>query len=41
MPPFSKNLYESELTAMCDVSLRGKTGEMLPQLVDAVQALGG
>ena len=33
------NLYESELTAMCDVSLRGKAGEMLPQLVDAVQEL--
>jgi NAD-dependent deacetylase len=34
------NLYESELTPLCTVSLRGKAGEILPQLVEAVQALG-
>ena len=33
------NLYESELTAFCTVSLRGRAGEILPQLVQAVQAL--
>jgi NAD-dependent deacetylase len=33
------NLYESELTPLCTVSLRGKSGDMLPQLVQAVQAL--
>lgn len=33
------NLYESELTPLCTVSLRGKAGEILPRLVEAVQAL--
>jgi NAD-dependent deacetylase len=33
------NLYESELTPLCTVSLRGKSGEILPQLVQAVQEL--
>lgn len=33
------NLYESELTPMCNVSCRGKAGDILPQLLDAVQAL--
>ena len=33
------NLYESELTPMCHVSCRGKAGDILPQLVEAVQAL--
>ena len=33
------NLYESELTSLCTVSLRGKSGEILPQLVQAVQTL--
>lgn len=33
------NLYESELTPMCTVSLRGKAGEILPQLVQAVANL--
>jgi NAD-dependent deacetylase len=31
------NLYESELTPLCSVSLRGKTGELLPRLVEAVR----
>jgi NAD-dependent deacetylase len=35
------NLYESELTPLCTVSLRGKSGEILPQLVDAVRELQG
>lgn len=33
------NLYESELTSLCSVSLRGKTGEILPKLVEAVREL--
>jgi NAD-dependent SIR2 family protein deacetylase len=33
------NLYESELTPMCTVSLRGKAGDILPQLVQAVADL--
>jgi NAD-dependent protein deacetylase/lipoamidase len=33
------NLAESELSALCTVSLRGKSGEVLPQLVQAVQEL--
>lgn len=33
------NLYESELTPLCSVSLRGKTGELLPRLVEAVREL--
>ncbi len=33
------NLYESELTSKCTVSLRGPAGEILPQLVQAVQDL--
>lgn len=33
------NLYESELTPLCSVSLRGKTGELLPRLVEAIRAL--
>ncbi len=31
------NLYESELTSMCHVSLRGPSGELLPQLVKMVR----
>ena len=30
------NLYESELTALCDVSLKGGAAEILPRLVKAV-----
>lgn len=33
------NLYESEITPVCDVSLRGATGEILPRLVAAVGEL--
>lgn len=33
------NLYESELTPLCTVSLRGKSGDLLPQLVHTVREL--
>ncbi len=33
------NLYESEITRMCDLSLRGTTGQVLPRLAQAVSAL--
>jgi NAD-dependent deacetylase len=33
------NLYESEITPICDVSLRGPTGEVLPRLTAAVSEL--
>ncbi|MGH7879194.1 MAG: Sir2 family NAD-dependent protein deacetylase, partial [Candidatus Binataceae bacterium] len=33
------NLYESEITALCDFSLRGPTGEVLPRLTAAVAEL--
>jgi NAD-dependent deacetylase len=33
------NLYESELTPFCTVSLRGRAGDILPQLVQAVRDL--
>ncbi len=33
------NPYESDITPLCAVSLRGPSGELLPQLVTAVQAL--
>ncbi|MCS6927077.1 MAG: NAD-dependent protein deacylase, partial [Candidatus Binatia bacterium] len=33
------NLYESELTPLCTVSLRGPAGQVLPQLVHAVKEL--
>lgn len=33
------NLYDSEITAYCAVSLRGKSGEILPQLVQAIREL--
>ncbi len=32
------NPYESEMTPLCEISLRGPSGELLPQLVTAVQA---
>ena len=32
------NLYETELTYMCNISLRGKSGEILPELVNTVKA---
>jgi NAD-dependent deacetylase len=33
------NLYESEITSFCDLSLRGPTGETLPRLAAAVSEL--
>src|SRR5215469_3033861 len=33
------NLYESEITPICDISLRGPTGEILPRLSAAVSDL--
>jgi NAD-dependent deacetylase len=30
------NLYESEITKICDISLRGATGEVMPRLVAAI-----
>src|SRR5580692_1039405 len=33
------NLYESEITPLCDFSLRGQTGEALPRLTAAVAEL--
>lgn len=33
------NLYESEITRVCDISLRGATGEVLPRLTAAVSDL--
>lgn len=33
------NLYESEITPLCDFSLRGPTGEVLPKMVAAVSEL--
>jgi NAD-dependent deacetylase len=30
------NLYESEITKLCDISLRGATGEVMPRLVAAI-----
>jgi NAD-dependent deacetylase len=33
------NLYESEITRICDISLRGGSAEVLPRIVDAVGEL--
>ena len=33
------NLYESEITPICDISLRGPTGEVLPRLTAAISDL--
>jgi len=33
------NLYESEISPICDISLRGPTGEILPRLTAAVSEL--
>ncbi len=33
------NLYESEITRICDISLRGATGELLPRLTAAIADL--
>jgi NAD-dependent deacetylase len=32
------NLYESEITPVCDVSLRGRTGRVLPMLLETLAA---
>ncbi len=32
------NLYETELTPLCGISLRGRAGEVLPQLVNYIKA---
>ena len=33
------NLYETEMTPLCDISLRGKSGEVLPELVECIKQL--
>jgi NAD-dependent deacetylase len=33
------NLYESDLTPLCDISLRGKATEVMSQLVDCIKAM--
>jgi NAD-dependent protein deacetylase/lipoamidase len=33
------NLYESDLTSICDISLRGKATEVMMQLVDCIKTL--
>jgi NAD-dependent deacetylase len=33
------NLYETEMTPLCDISLRGKAGELLPKLVEIIRKL--
>ena len=33
------NLYESELTPLADISLRGPTGEVMPRLIGAIADL--
>jgi len=33
------NLYETELTPLCKVSLRGKAGEILPRLVGCIKTM--
>jgi NAD-dependent deacetylase len=33
------NLYDSEITQICDISLRGATGEVLPRLIAAIADL--
>jgi NAD-dependent deacetylase len=33
------NLYETEMTPYYDISLRGKAGEVLPELVDCIKQL--
>jgi len=33
------NLYETELTPLCDVSIRGKAGEILPDLTEIIASL--
>jgi len=33
------NLYENTLTPLCDVSIRGKAGEIMPVLVEQIKAI--
>ena len=33
------NLYETEMTPLCDISLRGKAGEVLPEVGDCIKQL--
>ena len=33
------NLYKTEMTPLCDISLQGKAGEVLPELVNCVKQL--
>jgi NAD-dependent deacetylase len=33
------NLYETEMTPLCDISLRGNAGEVLPELLDCIKQL--
>ena len=33
------NLYQTEMTPWCDISLRGKAGEILPELVECIKQL--
>jgi NAD-dependent deacetylase len=33
------NLYETEMSNMCDVSLRGKAGEVIPELVKRIKKI--
>ncbi len=33
------NLYESEITPLCDISLRGGSAEILPRLAQAIAIL--
>jgi len=33
------NLYQTEMTPLCDISLKGKAGEILPELVECLKKL--
>jgi NAD-dependent deacetylase len=33
------DLYQTEMTPLCDISLRGKAGEVLPELVECIKQL--
>jgi NAD-dependent deacetylase len=35
------NLYETEMTPLCDISLRGRAGDILPELVECIRKLSG
>jgi NAD-dependent SIR2 family protein deacetylase len=38
-PLIEVNLYESEMTPLCTISLRGTSAEILPKLVKATKEL--